>query len=371
MKFIVFIIIIHVILIVRLITFYLPQFYENEINNKNWGKGFTEWTNVKRSIPLYYGHHQPRLPTELGYYNLENDEIRHQQAKLAKEYGVDAWCYYYYRFNGQRVLETPLNRHIQDKRLDMPFLICWANESWTRTWDAQDKNILIKQQHNFEDDLNFIKDISQMLMDTRYVKINNKPVILIYRTELWNNIEKTVKIWRNYMLKNFNTEIYLIRCNSFDQNTNPTHINFDASYQFPPFGLSLKHYSLPRAENGKISFYNDWPRVVLDDPQFKLFRGVLTSFDNTPRTLKQNKDLVNMTRPALNPGIFYGSSPFFYQKWLESAMKYTLIKFKKEEQLIFINAWNEWGEGAVLEPCNQWGKQYLVSTLKARHNLNL
>ena len=359
----------------RLITFYLPQFYENEINNKNWGKGFTEWTNVKRSVPLYYGHHQPRVPTELGYYNLENNEVRHQQANLAKQYGIDAWCYYYYRFNGQRALEMPLNRHIQDKSLDMPFLICWANENWTRSWDGswdgKDKDVLIKQEHNFEDDLNFIKEISQTLMDTRYVKINNKPVILIYRTELWSNIKKTVEIWRNYMLKNFNTDIYLIRSNSFDEKTNPIDINFDASYQFPPCGLSSAYYSLPRSENGNIRFYNNWFKMVFNDPKFKLFRGVLTSFDNTPRRLKHNEDLVNMTIPALNPTILYGGSPFFYQKWLESAIKYTLYNFEKEEQLIFINAWNEWGEGAVLEPCNQWGKQYLESTLKARQNLNL
>lgn len=355
----------------KLISFYLPQFHENEINNKNWGKGFTEWTNVKRSIPLYYGHHQPRLPTELGYYDLNNDEIRHKQASLAKQYGIDAWCYYYYHFNGKRVLDMPLNRHIQDKSLNMPFLICWANESWTRNWDGLSKDILIEQQHNFEDDLNFIKEISEMLMDSRYVKVNNKPVILIYRTELWNNMKKTVEIWRNFMLKNFNTDIYLIRCSGFDKQTDPRNIGFDASYQFPPFHLSSKYLFLPRSENGNISFYNHWPRMVLDDPKFKLFRGVLTNFDNTPRRLKHDKDLINMTRPALNPGILYGSSPLYYQKWLESAIKYTLIRFQEDEHLIFINAWNEWGEGAILEPCNQWGKQYLEATLKARKNLNL
>lgn len=356
----------------KLISFYLPQFYENKINNKNWGKGFTEWTNVKRSIPLYYSHHQPRLPTELGYYDLNNDEIRHKQASLAKQYGIDAWCYYYYHFNGKRVLDMPLNRHIQDKSLDMPFLICWANESWTRNWDGFSKDILIEQQHNFKDDLNFIKEISGMLMDPRYLKINNKPVILIYKTELWNDIRKTVEIWRDYMFKNFNMEIYLIRCNGFDRKTNPININFDAAYQFPPFGLHSKHIFLPRSENGSMNFYNQWPDMVLANPNFKLFRGVLTHFDNSPRRLINRQDQnTNYTILTKNPAISYGSSPLMYQRWLESAMKYTRIKFEKDEQLIFINAWNEWGEGAILEPCDQWGRQYLEANLKARRKLNL
>ena len=354
----------------KLISFYLPGYHEDETNNKFWGKGFTEWYNVKRGIPLFVGHLQPRLPTEeLGFYDLNNDEIRHQQANLAKQYGIDAWCYYYYRFNGQRVLEMPLNRHIQDKSLDMPFLICWANENWTRTWNGFSKDILIEQHHNFEDDLNFIKDISQTLIDPRYVRIDNKPVILIYRTELWEKINKTVEIWRNYMLKNFNTDLYLIRCNGFDKETDPRNIGFDASYQFPPFHLSSKNRALPRSEYGNVAFYNEWPNFVKTQVDFKLFRGVMTGFDNTPRRLKRDKDLINMARPALGPMISYGSSPFLYQIWLESAIKYTLDRFKDEEQLVFINAWNEWGEGAVLEPCNRWRKQYLEATLKALNNV--
>ena len=341
----------------RLIAFYLPQFYENEINNKNWGKGFTEWTNVKQSIPLYHGHHQPRLPTELGYYDLNNDEVRHQQAKLAKEYGIDAWCYYYYRFNGQRVLEMPFNRHIQDKSLDMPFLICWANENWTRAWDGLDKEILLKQEHSIEDDLNFIKDISQTLMDPRYVKIDNKPVILIYRTELWEDISKTAQIWRDYMLKYFNTELYLIRCNGFDNKTNPIDINFDASYQFPPSGAEAQYFNAQEF-NGNFGDYARCKHMSSQEYNFKVFRGIMTGFDNSPR--RKN-----------NVGIFLNNSPVLYGEWLKEAIEYTIKNFKKQEQLIFINAWNEWGEGAILEPCNQWGRQYLEATLEARRILNV
>jgi lipopolysaccharide biosynthesis protein len=342
---------------VRLIAFYLPQFHENEINNKNWGKGFTEWTNVKKSIPLYYGHHQPRLPTELGYYDLNNDEARHQQAKLAKEYGIDAWCYYYYRFNGQRVLEMPLSRHIQDKSLDMPFLICWANENWTRTWDGLDKEILLKQEHSVEDDLNFIKDISQTLIDPRYVRIDNKPVILIYRTELWEDISKTAQIWRDYMLKYFNTGLYLIRCNSFDQKTDPRKIGFDASYQFPPSGAEARHFN-SKEFNGNFGDYVRCKHMSSKEYNFKVFRGIMTGFDNSPR--RKN-----------NVGIFLNNSPVLYGEWLKEAIEYTIKNFEKQERLIFINAWNEWGEGAILEPCDQWGKRYLEATLEARRILNV
>jgi lipopolysaccharide biosynthesis protein len=341
----------------RLIAFYLPQYHEIPENNEFWGKGFTEWTNIKRATPLFESHHQPRLPTELGFYDLNDDNIRHQQAKLAQEYGIDAWCYYYYRFGNKKVLEMPLNKHINDKNLKMPFLICWANENWTRTWDGGDKEILLQQNHNYDDDLNFIKDVCPMFLDDRYLRINNKPVLLIYRTELWKNIKNTVEIWRQYALENFGLELYLIRCHGFDLETSPTDINFDAAYQFPPFDMCKKLVRFKKdCETGGVCIYKTWPRMVNMEKTFKLFRGVMPYFDNTPRRKERGH-------------LFFGGSPENYQKWLESAIKYTINNFKNDERIIFINAWNEWAEGAILEPCNQWGKKYLESTLKARNNI--
>lgn len=341
----------------KFIAFYLPQYHEVQENNIFWGTGFTEWTNVKKAEPLFKGHHQPRLPTELGFYNLNDDTVRHKQAQLAQNYGIDAWCYYYYRFNGKRLLEMPLNRHFQDKTLHMPFLICWANENWTKTWDGLSNDILIKQEHNYEDDLNFIKDVAPMLIDPRYVKIENKPVLLIYRPELWGNIKKTVLIWRNYMKENYGLEIYLIRTLAFDECTrpkNPNNIDFDAYYQFPPFGTTSVHFNESDVKNGNISDYRNCINMASYFFNFKVFRGVMTGFDNTPR------------KKGNNVGIYLRNTPKEYQKWLEAAIKYTKQNFKKEEQLIFINAWNEWGEGAILEPCNQWGRQFLEATLEAR-----
>jgi lipopolysaccharide biosynthesis protein len=342
---------------VKLIAFYLPQYHETPENNEFWGNGFTEWTNVKNAKPLFKTHFQPRLPTELGFYNLTDDSVRHKQSQLAQQYGIDAWCYYYYRFNGKRLLEMPLNRHFEDKSLSMPFLICWANENWTRAWDGYSKDILIKQDHNFEDDLSFIKEVAPMLVDGRYVKIENKPVLLIYRPELWEDIKQTVSIWRNYIKENYGLEIYLIRPRAFGQvkfPTDPKAIGFDASYQFPPFASYSMIYNGMTIKNGEVGNYEQCKNMVSQKLPFRVFRGVMTGFDNTPR--KKNN----------NPGLFFKNSPEEYQKWLEMAIEYTKQNFTEEEQLIFINAWNEWGEGAVLEPCNQWGRKFLEANLEAR-----
>jgi lipopolysaccharide biosynthesis protein len=326
---------------VKLIAFYLPQFYENEINNKNWGKGFTEWTHIIQSSNYNTRIFKPIMPTELGYYDLKDDNVRHAQARLAKEYGISAWCYYYYRFNGQRFLDLPLERHFDDKKLDMPFLICWANENWTRSWDGLANNILVKQEHNLEDDINFIKEVGPMLIDDRYFKINGKPVVLIYRTELWDNIKKTVNIWRSYMSKTYNKEIYLIRCHGFDRKTNPSDIDFDASYQFPPFNLQKSKDS---------SDYSNFNSYAKEKVSYKLFRGVMSGFCNIPRKKERGDIHIN-------------ANPINYKIWLKEAIRFTIDNFsKKEEHIIFINAWNEWGEGAVLEPSNQWGREYLEKT---------
>lgn len=345
----------------KLIAFYLPQYHEIPENNAFWGQGFTEWTNVKKAEPLFKGHHQPRLPTELGFYDLNDDLVRHKQAELARQYGIDAWCYYYYRFNGKRLLEMPLNRHFEDKSLNMPFLICWANENWTRTWDGNSRDILIKQEHNFEDDLNFIKEVSPMLIDSRYIKIDNKPVILIYRPELWKNIKETVSIWRGYIKKNYGLEIYLVRALAFKESrkpTNPKDIGFDASYQYPPFGTNSVHFKESDLKHGNIADYKKCKNMAQQELPFKVFRGVMTGFDNTPR--KKSKNI----------GLFLKNTPYEYQKWLEAAIKYTKQNFEEKEQLIFINAWNEWGEGAILEPCNRWGRQFLRATMIARLDIN-
>lgn len=346
----------------RLIAHYLPQFYATPYNNEWWGEGFTEWVNVSRAKPQYIDHFQPRLPHEnIGKYCLEDDAVRHSQAAMAKKYGIDAWAYYYYRFDGKRVLEMPLQRHFEDKSLDMPFCICWANENWTRRWDGRDKEVLLEQKHSRWDDLGFITSVSKMLLDPRYVRIDGKPVIMIYRTELWENIKDAVKTWRQYMRETHSTEIYLIRCDGFSSGGDPRLIGFDASYQFPPLqfsnGNEARGMVATNAQfKGGIPAYSNWRKFVTNNPPYKLFRGVMPSWDNTPRRM----DAAH---------IFYGSSPAEYKQWLDAAISFTVEHMKGDEQIVFINAWNEWAEGAVLEPCQQWGYGFLEATLESRKNV--
>ena len=182
----------------KLIAFYLTQFHPIPENDEWWGKGFTEWTNVTKAQPLYDGHYQPHLPTDFGFYDLRVRETRHEQIKLAKQFGIDGFCYHYYWFSGKRLLEQPLNDMLADPKSDMPFCICWANENWTRRWDAAEHQILIAQNYTDEDDLNFIKDLIPLITDARYIKIDGAPFIIVYRPQQLPNSNKTLDVWREY-----------------------------------------------------------------------------------------------------------------------------------------------------------------------------
>ena len=343
----------------RLLAFYLPQFHPTEFNDKQWGKGFTEWSNVTRAKPQYEGHYQPRLPAGLGFYDLRLDEVWKEQSQLAQDNGIYGFCYYYYRFDGQRQLRMPIDRaHNYSHPYGgvIPYCICWANENWTRSWDGLNQNVLIEQNHNDDDDLAFIKEFGEMAIRDRYIKVNGKPLLLIYRTELWADIKKTAKVWREYMKSKHNMDLYLVRCDGFKVNQNPQDIGFDAAYQFPPLNFSNGSESQGKVKlnagfTGGIPDYNNWKKFVQNNP-YKMFRGVMPSWDNTPRKMERAH-------------IFHDSSPNSYKEWLKTAIEFTKQNFEGEEQIVFINAWNEWAEGAILEPCTQYGYEYLTKTKEA------
>ena len=286
----------------ELIAFYLPQFHPIEENDIWWGHGSTEWTNLTKSQSLLAGHIQPRLPADLGFYDLRLPETREAQADLARRAGISAFCYYYYWFGGRRLLERPLNEVIALGRPDFPFCICWANESWTRRWDGLDKEVLIAQDYANVDPESFIRDLLPALHDSRYFRINGKALLLVYRPESVPGIKRWTDIWRAYAYANGAGELMLCCVHSFSQDP-PESQGFDAAVEFPPLGGLLERSLLTPSEvavligtesnfQGLIANYPRFARMAAEAPQppFRRFRCVAPSWDNTPR--RKNRALI-------------------------------------------------------------------------------
>jgi lipopolysaccharide biosynthesis protein len=335
----------------RLIAFYLPQYHPIPQNDLWWGKGFTEWTNVSKATPLFAGHYQPHLPSDLGFYDLRLEEVREQQAALAKEYGVYGFCYYYYWFNGRRLLERPLNDVLRLKRPDMPFCVCWANEPWSRNWDGQHSEILMAQEHTPESDERFILDLLPVFADDRYIRINGRPLLLVYRTELLPDIAKAALTWREQAFKH-GMDLYLCRVESFSQ-TDLAAIHFDAACEFPPNFVGMEPedptgFAFHQPFAGNVYDYYKLVMLMLHrgEAHYKRFLGATPSWDNTARS-------------ASRGAVFINSSPDLFRHWLTTAVRRTAQRFQGDEQVVFINAWNEWGEGCHLEPDSRHGHAFL------------
>jgi len=344
---------------VSLIAFYLPQFHPIPENNEWWGKDFTEWTNVRPAQPQYKGHYQPRIPGELGYYDLRDKNVQKRQIELAKLYGIGGFCFYFYWFAGKRLLETPLLNYLSDPELDQPFCLCWANENWSRRWDGLDSEILIAQKHSAEDDLAFIEYIGRYLRDPRYIQVNGRPLLLVYRPSLLPNPKATVKRWRNWCRNNGIGEIHLTYTQSFEA-VNPNKYDFDAAVEFPPnnSGPPVVTNQMEQLKSEFQGTVYDW-RIFLErsknyqQPSYTLFRSVNPSWDNTARRKSSGT-------------VFTNSSPDGYKTWLSRAIKETTKQYSnRSERLIFVNAWNEWAEGAYLEPDQHYGYAYLQATRDA------
>jgi len=340
---------------IKLIAFYLPQFHPIEQNDMAWGKGFTEWTNVTKAIPQFKGHYQPRLAGELGYYDLRLKEVQKRQIELAKNYGLHGFCYHYYWFDGKKVMDTPLQNILDNKDLDFPFCINWANENWTKRWDGLDNEVILKQNHTPDDDLSFLKAITPILLDNRYIKINGKSLLMIYRPTIFPNIKKTVQKWREYARESGIGELYLVLTHAFEH-TDPIEIGFDAATEFAPNSFPLKDITNTQEffnsnYSGNIYDYKSAINhsVSFKKPKYTKFRSLCPSWDNEARKPGKGTTLL-------------GASPHSYKKWLEYILYYTHNNFVKEEKLIFINAWNEWAEGAYLEPDRKFGYSYLDAT---------
>ncbi len=345
----------------RLIAFYLPQYHPIPENDRAWGKGFTEWRNVGKSRAYFDGQYQPRLPGELGYYDLRLPEIMEQQAALAKEHGIHGFCYYYYWFNGKRLLNLPLDNMLALKRPDFPFCFCWANENWTRRWDGMEREIIVGQNHTPEDDIAFIRFIMPALEDPRYIRVDGKPLLLIYRSELFPDPAASIERWRNEARSAGIGDLFLVRCEGFDPYTNPESIGFDASYEVPTFILpdelkfeDRESLNVSPEFTGRIYDYKkivDW-YCHRPEAEYRRYRGPMLAWDNTPRHGK-------------NALVFHGATPELYGQWIEDSLAHARRRFRGEERLVFVNAWNEWAEGSYLEPDLKFGHGFLEATRAA------
>ncbi len=350
--------------LLKLIAFYLPQFNPIPENDEWWGKGFTEWTNVTRARPIYRGHHQPDLPADLGFYDLRLPETREAQAALAREYGVTAFCYYHYWFHGKRLLERPFNEVLATGRPDFPFCLCWANEHWTRAWHAQERDVLMRQTYSPEDDRAHIRWLLRVFEDPRQVRVEGKPLFLVYRVGLLPEPARTAEVWRQEARRAGIGEIFLASVEGNFPKTgrvNPFSVGFDAAVEFQPNLLFYQDFKtrvwlrfLRKAFGRPLLTYLELVRRALNEPlpPYRRFRCVTPSWDNTPRR-------------GGRAFVLEGSTPAAYGNWLREMIR-RAEPTAAGERIVFINAWNEWAEGNHLEPGQRWGRAYLEATRAAR-----
>lgn len=334
----------------EVICFYLPQFHPIKENDLWWGPGFTEWTNVARMQKQFPGHNAPWLPADLGFYDLRLKETRRAQAELAKQYGITGFCYYVYWFQGRRLLERPLQLMLEDGEPDMPFCICWANENWSRRWDGSDADVLIGQQHTIDADQHYIDDMAPLLADERYIRVNGKLLILIYRPSLIPSRAQLFDHWRRRARERGLGELLICNMMTFGE-FDPAPLDCDAAVEFPPhtaFANELPREAIeaPEAYKGKAYDYADVVRSALGRSfAYNYFPGVMPRWDNTPR------------KGAIG-NVFVNSSPDLFEIWLRDACRRALAQ-PYDRKLVFINSWNEWAEGAHLEPDSIYGRAYL------------
>lgn len=349
----------------RVYPFYLPQFHTFPENDEWWEKGFTEWSNVAAGVPLYPGHIQPLLPGELGFYDLRTPGVRDAQYELATSMGIEGFMYYYYWFAGKKLMELPIEELLAGDA-DQPFCIMWANENWTRRWDGSEKNILIAQDYDRVPATQFIDDVMPLLLDPRYTRIDGKPVIAIYRiTQIPNHVE-VVEAWRAAAVAAGLPGLTLL---TVDVGTTMQGVEgdlaehgMDAYMEFAPhnmyWGILPRDYrGLDERFQGNLLSYQAMAekaeeRLNSTVPEHR-YPGVMVNFDNTARRQWQ-------------PDMWYGSNPYTFRRWLNTTVS-AVAERPRDERVVFINAWNEWAEGAILEPSQRWARTYLLAVRDVLH----
>lgn len=346
----------------KIIAFYLPQYYENELNNRYFGKGFMEWYNTTKTIPMFTGHYQPQLPIDVGFYDLTHDDVMKRQIQLAKMYGIYAFCFYYYWYRDEVLLEKPILNFLNNKDLDMPFCLMWVNGDWTKTWGTDGKHereIIKKMELSEGDDEKFFYDSLKYFKDERYIKIDNKPVLSVIKSRGFSH-ERTkqfIKRLNELAVKEGFSGMHFMTTNvgygeidteglgfnsviEFEQTTSPIAqelIDLSGRYVNPNFKGRV--IDIPKALDKNLH---------LKTYSYKTFKCVAPGWDNS-------------ARKAYSGSVVYQMTPKDFEKWLSEVIDWTKEHHSENEQYIFINAWNEWAEGAHLEPDQKYGYAYLNS----------
>lgn len=338
----------------RLLAFYLPQFHRVPENDAWWGEGFTDWTNVRRTVPAFAGHDQPLVPGVLGWYDLADIDVMRAQADLARQHGVHGFCFYHYWFHGRRILEAPIENYLASD-IDLPFCLCWANENWSRNWDGGNRELLLEQRHSPEDDAAHFRLLLRFMQDPRYVRVNGKPLLLVYRTRLLPEPAATAARWRAMARSAGLPGLHLCKVEGMSAERDaPGSVGFDAAVEFQPDWANLGDARRdPAFGEHRVYDYDAFVARQLAKPAapYRRYPCVTPRWDNTPR---RPRDSV----------VLLGPSPDRYRRWLSHAVE-SVAGLPGDERLVFINAWNEWGEGSALEPDLLRGNAYLEATAAA------
>lgn len=364
----------------KIIPLYLPQFHTIPENDEWWGKGFTEWVNVRDAKPLFEGHNQPRVPLNNNYYDLSDIETLKWQSRIAKEYGIYGFCMYHYWFNGHLLLEKPMEMLLAHPEIDIKYCISWANHDWTDAWKASNRQPKVLIAHNFDDEKDWVDHFNYLLpffKDPRYMTENNKPLMVIYIPNIIRKLKKMLDVWSQMARDNgFDglTFIYQSAASSFDNSwdhslfdygveMNPGYVGLANRQKNSSFFPKLMKYSheikrflhirrslLPQkkiTEVSKADYDYTWQRILELRPLSnapKMIPCAFTDWDNTPRHKERGY-------------LFQGVSPDKFKSYFKQLIDNT--KNFYDTDMIFVFAWNEWAEGGYLEPDEKNGFAFL------------
>jgi len=370
---------------VRLVAMYFPQLHPIPENDAWWGKGFTDWVNVKKARPQFRGHYQPRVPLGDRYYDQSQKATIEWQIDLAQRHGLHGFCHYHYWFGGKQLLETPTNIVMDSKEIRFPFALAWANETWSRRWDGLDHHILIEQTHAPDRELwmRHFEYLFRAWSDDRAIRIDGKPMFMIYRPHRITQIDAMLDLWREEAHRRGLPGLFFMAIKQFEFPVPAVLKHFDGIMQFQPFeALYSPDFQAPAAElrraielarmlpervqemlrylrnqlGSKLTYYDYdlvWQQILKIEREAGLptFPGAFVDWDNTARYVKRAR-------------IFKGASPERFAHWFEKLVEVTATR-PPTERVIFLNAWNEWAEGTYLEPDERHGYKYIEAVRDA------